>query len=308
MNKHHAAHFLILFIAILFWGLSFVFTKTLLSELTPIAIIFFRMVISATLLLAVCALFFRQSLRSVRKIDWLFILALSFFEPFLYFIFETYSLQITDASIVSVIIATIPIFSVFLSVFYFKENLSKMNISGVFVSVVGIVVMLSPEFSSSTFNKWGLLLAFGAVLSSVGYSFFLRKLSDRYHPVFIVTCQNTVGVLFFFPLFICLHEPAEIGAQFSALANPTLLTDLLILSIFCSALAFIFYVKAMQKLGLGKANTFTNLIPVITAVFSFIILKETFPAYKILGTLIVIIGICLVQYTAKPQNEQSALQ
>ena len=112
MNKHHAAHFLILFIAILFWGLSFVFTKTLLSELTPIAIIFFRMVISATLLLAVCALFFRQSLRSVRKIDWLFILALSFFEPFLYFIFETYSLQITDASIVSVIIATIPIFAV----------------------------------------------------------------------------------------------------------------------------------------------------------------------------------------------------
>lgn len=146
MNKHHAAHFLILFIAILFWGLSFVFTKTLLSELTPIAIIFFRMVISATLLLAVCALFFRQSLRSVRKIDWLFILALSFFEPFLYFIFETYSLQITDASIVSVIIATIPIFSVFLSVFYFKENLSKMNISGVFVSVVGIVVMLSLNF------------------------------------------------------------------------------------------------------------------------------------------------------------------
>jgi drug/metabolite transporter (DMT)-like permease len=64
----------------------------------------------------------------------------------------------------------------------------------------------------------------------------------------------------------------------------------------------------MQKLGLGKANTFTNLIPVITAVFSFIILKETFPVYKILGTLIVIIGIGLVQHTAKSQNEQSALQ
>lgn len=306
MKKQNSTHFLILFLAILFWGLSFVFTKSLLNELSPIAIIFFRMVISSALLVTVCSLFFRQSIRSIPKKDWIFILALSFFEPFLYFIFETYSLQMTDASIVSVIIATIPIFSVFLSVFYFKENLSLLNIIGVFVSVLGIVIMLFPEFSNTEFNKMGVLMAFGAVLSSVGYSFFLRKLSDRYHPVFIVTCQNTIGVLLFLPLFLMVHNSSEMTFQISALAHPEILTNLLLLSIFCSAVAFIFYVQAMQKLGLGKANTFTNLIPVVTAVFSYFILNETFPSYKIVGTIVVIIGICLVQHTAKIKNEHSS--
>lgn len=305
MNKHNAVYFLILFFAILFWGLSFVFTKSLLNALTPIAIIFFRMVISSSILLIVSILFFRQSLYAIPRKDWIYLFALSFFEPFLYFIFETYSLQMTDASIVSVIIATIPIFSVFLSVFYFKENLSRINIFGVFVSVIGIIVMLFPEISARTFNEIGIIMAFGAVLSSVDYSFFLRKLSDRYHPVFIVTCQNTIGVFLFLPLFFLMHSPEQIIEQLSALNQPVMMTNLILLAVFCSAVAFIFYVQAMQKLGLGKANTFTNLIPVVTAVFSFFLLKENFPPYKIVGTLVVIIGICLVQHTVRLKNEHS---
>jgi hypothetical protein len=35
---------------------------------------------------------------------------MAFFEPFIYFLFETYSLKYCDASVVSVIIATIPLF------------------------------------------------------------------------------------------------------------------------------------------------------------------------------------------------------
>ena len=125
-----------------------------------------------------CWLFFPQPLREITRKEWLNLLALSFFEPFLYFIFETYSLKVTDATIVSVIIATIPIFTVLMSVFYFKENLSAFNVFGVFLSVVGIVVMLLPEFSDVSFNPYGILLAFGAVAASVGYSYFIRTIND----------------------------------------------------------------------------------------------------------------------------------
>ena len=76
------------------------------------------------------------------------------------------------------------------------------------------------------------------------------------------------------------------------------------LAVFCSALAFVFYVLAMQKLGLAKANTFTNLIPVVTAVFSFSLGYEQLATSKILGTIIVIVGICMVQHIAKQKSEE----
>ena len=304
MNRKNFGYFIILFLAICFWGLSYVFTKDLLGVVTPIALIFFRMVISSALLIVVCSLFFRQRLRNIPRKDWFYLFCLSLFEPFLYFLCETYSLKFTDPTVVAVIIATIPVFTVFLSFFYFKERLCGINFAGVFISVIGILVMLLPKFSDVTFSKWGILLAFCAVIASVGYSFFLKKLDDRYHSVFIVTCQNTIGVLLFLPLFILFHSPAEIQTQIANLLDPHILLNVTMLAVFCSALAFVFYVLAMQKLGLAKANTFTNLIPVVTAVFSFSLGYEQLAARKILGTVIVIVGICMVQHISRQKTDE----
>lgn len=294
-NKHLAFYYLLLLFSTIFWGISFIFTKSLLEVLTPVAIIFFRLLISSSILLIVTAIFYRPDLRKIPLKDYVNLFLLSCFEPFLYFLFETYSLKFADPTIVSVIVATIPIFTLFLSVFYFHEQLGKINILGVFVSVIGVLVMLLPEFSSEMVAGVGALLALCAVLSSVGYAFFLRKLSDDYHPVFIVTCQNLVGTLLFLPIFLLIHNQAEIAQQWSAFSHADLLRNLLILAICCSSLAFIFYVKAMQKVGLGRSQTFTNLIPVATAVFSFFVLNEHFTVAKVIGTIVVVAGVCLVQ-------------
>lgn len=298
MKHRDAFYYILILIAVCCWGVSFVFTTGTfqLCEMTPVALIFFRLLIAAPLQVIVCALFFRQRLREIPRQDWLYLLSLSLFEPFLYFIFETYSLKVTgDATIVSVIIATIPIFTVFLSVFYFKENLSKLNIFGVIASVIGVIIMLAPKFGSSGANHLGLLLAFGAVLTAVGYSFFLRKISDRYNPIFIVSCQNTMGLLLLVPLMFILHSPAELHAQFSYLSNPAVLKYVLLLAIFCSAIAYTLYIVGLQRVGLGRANTSTNLIPVVTGIFAYFFINEPFPALKIIGAIIVVAGVWCVQ-------------
>lgn len=308
MKHSSAGYYLILFLAIAFWGLSYVFTKGLLDKILPIQLIFCRVLIAAIFLSTLCALFTRQSLRDIPKKDWLSLMALSFFEPFLYFICETFSLSYSDATVVSVIIATIPLFVLPLSVFYFKERLSTINVVGVIVSVGGIAVMLLPELSNANFSWLGIALAFAAVLSSIGYSYFLKKISHRYSPVFIVACQNSFGLLYLLPLLLFGLRAQNSRILFStALATPQVVFNILMLAIFCSALAFVFYVLAMQKLGLAKSNTFTNLIPVVTAITAFFLLHEAFPTYKILGTIIVIAGICCVQHTNNSTNQPKAL-
>ena len=302
MKQRNGLSYFFLILAVSFWGLSFIFSKSLLAHVTPIALIFFRVTLASVLLGICCWLFFPQPLREITRKDWLNLLALSFFEPFLYFIFETYSLKVTDATIVSVIIATIPIFTVLMSVFYFKENLSAFNVFGVFLSVVGIVVMLLPEFSDVSFNPYGILLAFGAVAASVGYSYFIRTINDRFHSVFIVACQNVMGFFLFLPLFVVMHGAAGMRAQVAALALPGVALNIVLLTVFCSSLAFVLYVIALQKVGLARSNIFTNLIPIVTAVAAYFVIDEKFTLYKILGTLVVIAGVFCVQRPAEPKS------
>jgi drug/metabolite transporter (DMT)-like permease len=59
------------------------------------------------------------------------------------------------------------------------------------------------------------------------------------------------------------------------------------------------YIGAMRVMGLARTNIFTNLIPVMTAIIAFYILKEAITIYKVLGIVIVIAGIFLVQYKRK---------
>ena len=293
MKTKQIGYYILLFLSSLFWGASFVFTKFLLENLTTIEIIFIRTALASLFLILFSILFLKIEMK-IEKRDIPIIFAFSFFEPFLYFIFETYSLEYTSASIVSIIIATIPVFTALLSKYYFKEQFSIINMLGVLVSFTGISIMLLPDFANNSLGFWGVFLAFLAVFSAVGYGFYLRKLSQNYHPVIIITYQNIIATILFLPIFIALGFKNGFPALTHLTATSNLI-NILILAIFCSSLAFIFLVKGVQVLGLGKSMIFCNLIPVITAIISFFLLKEHFTVAKISGIVIVITGIFIVQ-------------
>ena len=175
-----------------FWGASFVLTKHLLIDFNPIFIIFSRLLISSIIFVITSLILYKKRFFIEKKYIILFI-SLSIFEPLIYFLFETYSLQLIDPSIVSVIIATIPLFMAIFAYYFLKEFLTRKNMIGVVLSVLGIVIMLFPQFYGSTINILGVGLAFGAVLSTIGYNYFLNKIPHHYNPILIITWQNLIG-------------------------------------------------------------------------------------------------------------------
>ena len=281
-----------------FWGSSFVLTKHLLIDFNPIIVNFLRCVIASLIFVVFCVIAYKKRFIIAKK-DLKYFIGLAFFEPFIYFIFETYSLKFCDASVVSVIIATIPLFVALMAVLIFKEKLSKLNFFGVFLSISGIVVMLFPSFTHADFKLFGIFLAFGAVFSTIGYNYFLRKIPTTYSPIIIITWQNILGMIAFLPLVFVVNDCNSIVFQYNALCDMQNLSFLMILSIFCSTIAFILYVSAMRTLGLARANIFVNLIPVMTVIIAFYILKEDITIYKVIGIFTVISGIFLVQYKRK---------
>jgi drug/metabolite transporter (DMT)-like permease len=271
--------------AMLFWGMSFVWTSILLKYYEPITIIFIRLILSAAFLFLV--IFISGKFERIARPDFLLIIVSAIFNPFLYFLGENFGLKNSSSTIAAVIISTIPVFSPIAAYVAYRERLRWYNLAGILLSFAGVMVMLLSSDMSFSASAKGILFLSGAVLAALFYSVSLKKLSGKYTPVTIISWQNLIGIFLFLPLFIIFDVPHA----FTIVPNRSIISSFLFLSILASSLSFVFYTKTVRELGISKSNTFTNLIPVFTAIFSFFILNEAFTLRKIAGIAIVIAGV-----------------
>lgn len=285
-------------IAMVFWGLSFIWSTQVFKYLNPTTTIFFRLIIS-TIFLGGLLFIFRLSERVERKDLKLFALA-ALFEPFLYFIFESYGLLNAAPVVSSAIIATIPLFTPIAAFFFLKERLTLWNIAGFIISFFGVIFMLLNKNLELTISVKGIIFLFSAVFVAVAYSISLRKLTLLYKPLTITFVQNIIGMIYFIPMFFIMEKisPSQI-MEFGSYLLP-----LLSLGIFASSVAYTLWAFTFSKLGAAKANIYSNLIPVFTAIFSCIIIGESITTQKILGILLVISGLILSQLKFKNHDNK----
>lgn len=284
-----SATYILVFLAMLFWGLTFVWSSIVFEYYSPIATLTMRLLISTSLMFL--GLWIFGMLETVRKEDiGLFFLS-ALFNPFLYFLGENYGIKYSSATISAVVIAAIPVFIPVLGYFAFKEKLSAINIMGMLVSFFGILLMLLNNDLSLNAQPLGVFALIVALVTAIIYSILLKKLSEKYSAFFIIAVQNLIGLLYFLPLFFIFdwQDVTSTPITFELASN------LLMLAVFGSSLAFVFYTIGTREIGVSKTNFFTNLIPVITAIFSFYVLDEQFNLQKITGMAIVIIGVILSQ-------------
>lgn len=294
------------------WGLSFIWSSQTYKSLNPTATIFLRLVI-ATVFFSAILFSFRLNEKIRREHLKLFAIA-ALFEPFLYFIFEGYGLIYTSPIISSAIIAMIPLVTPVAAAIFLKERLSAMNIVGLIVSFTGVIVMLLNKDMEFSASPLGIMFLFLTVLVAVGYSIALIKLTHLYKPMTVTWMQNIIGMIYFIPLVFVMEKfmPSDFGNV------RAYIVPLVCLGIFCSAIAYALWAYAYSKLGASKANVYTNLIPVFTAIFSYIILIfnrdnmdiSDIEAYelnvqKIAGIALVVGGLFLSQKKSrKDDNKQ----
>ncbi|MDZ7775240.1 MAG: DMT family transporter [Bacteroidales bacterium] len=159
------------------------------------------------------------------------------------------------------------------------------------VSFFGILLMLLNNDFSLSVQPLGVLALTTALLTAIIYSILLKKLAGKYSAFFIIAVQNLIGIFYFLPLFLIFDWQDFISTPVTF----ELAISLLQLAVFGSSLAFVFYTIGTREIGVSKTNFFTNLIPVITAIFSFFMLGEQFDLQKITGMAIVIAGVVLSQ-------------
>lgn len=290
VNKYFV-YFLVV-IAMVIWGLSYVWVKKVYQFYSPVTTVFLRTLI-ALLFFILLSLILRK-LQVIKKKDIKIFLLLGLFEPFGFFLFEGLGLKYTSPTISALIISTIPLLLPIATYFALKERLSKFNIFGIIISFAGVlIVIIKDDFTLST-SLIGLLLLFVAVGFSIASNIILKKLSDFYNIYTIITWLNLISIVYFLPLFFIFEYKIFICVPVTA----ELLLPLFSLGIFASGLAFLFYLKGLKDIGVAKTNIFVNIIPVFAALFSYWFLGEILTVKIVSGIGVVIFGLFISQWSS----------
>jgi drug/metabolite transporter (DMT)-like permease len=281
--------YLALVFSMIFWSFSFVWFKIANEDYDPIAIVFIRLCIAIVFLSAF--LWITGRFIRVKKGDRKYFFLLALFEPFLYFLGESFGLTYVSSTVGSVIISTIPVFAVIFAWIIYRERLKLINYLGVIVSFAGVLIFITNSTGSIDMNPKGLALMFLAVISAVGYNMVLHKLTHKYDPVTIVNMQNIIGAILFLPLFLIfdLREVMATGIVAGSFGS------IVLLAIFASCGAFVLFAYSVKYLGVARANIFSNLIPLFTAIFAWFVVSERLTVRNGIGMAVVIAGLFLSQ-------------
>ncbi|MBT3385591.1 MAG: DMT family transporter [Prolixibacteraceae bacterium] len=283
--------------AAFFWSFSFIWFKIAYLAYNPVTVVIFRLAISAVLITSI-GLFLKRLQKPSRKDLWLFIL-MAFFQPFVYFLGESYGLKYVSSTVAAVIVATIPLFTPIAAWYFYREKVKWINVAGLTISFLGVgLVVLNSSFKFQA-SPLGVGLEFIAVFSAIGYAIVLKNLASRYNTLTIIAYQNIIGIFMFLPVWLAVDFKEFIVTPF----HPQAFRAIILLAVFSSTLAFVFFTQSVRQLGVNRSNTFINLIPVFVAVFSFIILNETLGLQKIVGIVVVVAGLFLAQ--AKRRRKKS---
>lgn len=282
--------------AITLWGMSYIWTDKLIAQNIPIFyFVFVRIFLAGIILFLFNTAYAR--IKRIQRQDLGKFLLLAFFEPFIYFICETYGLKLTGSPTLSaMVVATIPIFSIGAGILFFKEKINFVNIIGILFTLVGIVMVAMAKGELGENFIWGVVLLLIAVISEVGHASITKSLAGNYSSQIIVMYQFLIGSIYLFPMFLWKGLGGfSIETHFSA----EVWYPIICLSVLCSSLAFSLWVSTIKNLGVAKSSIFSALIPVAAAIIAWILGHELLNSRQWFGIVVSSFGVILSQYTFK---------
>lgn len=278
--------------SMVFWSMSFVWYRPANEFYGPITLVLLRLIVSSLFLFTFSAIVHR--LQRVQRADLGWFMLLAFFEPFMYFIGESIGMTMISSTLAAVLISLAPLLSPVVERVFFGRRIPALSIVGLCVSVLGVaIVVFHNGIGRMEANPYGVLLELLAVLATAGYSATVTKLTQRYNVFCIITYQNTLGALYFVPLFLLFEREAFMGFTLQSMI------PIVKLGIFASSFAFMLYTYSIKHLGITRASSFTNAIPVLTAIFAYFMLGEQLTPVMAVGIGVVVLGLFMSQRTGR---------
>jgi drug/metabolite transporter (DMT)-like permease len=208
------------------------------------------------------------------------------------------ALAILPATRTSLFVALNPAVTVILAFFVFREKLGLQKIIGIAIALIGVTVVVTKgDFSQITASFGsGEIMMICAVCSWAVYTLASRWTMAN-GP--ISALKSTTIAAGWGMIFLSLHAaPSLAKTNFNTLPFPVW-ASLFFLGVIGTAIAFVWYAQALQKLGAAKTVVFNNLVPVFGVFFGWALLGENLSISLLLGGAIAVTGVFIVNWVKK---------
>jgi len=196
------------------------------------------------------------------------------------------------ASRTSLIIALNPVVTIAAASLLFGERLSVRRWLGVAVALFGVWIVVSRgDVFGAVAGSIGVgeLLMFGGVCSWAAYTLIGRRVLEGLTPLAATTYASLWGTV----MLAVVAAPDLRQLEVADVTAPVLLS-VLYLGVLGTAVAFVWYYQAVQRLGAARTVIFNNLVPVFGASFGVLLLGEPLLPSMLLGGAIAVAGVMLV--------------
>jgi drug/metabolite transporter (DMT)-like permease len=279
----------LLLLAVIIWGWTFVGTKILVAELGPVEILGLRLALGLPFLGGV--LFTKRVPLRFSRADVapLFCGALILT---LHFLLQTYALDTTTAINASWIISVTPLALAALSFLLLGERIGWQGVVGIGVATIGVLLLVS----GGNLADLGWLRSTGDWLVLVSahtwalYTVVTRDLVRRRHPLAVTFGILLITAAFTAVLFTVTADMASVRSL-----SPRGLVALLYLAIPGLALGQWFWQEGVAGLGATRAGLYLYLEPIATLVLAVPLLGEPFGLFTALGGGLALAGVYVGQ-------------
>jgi drug/metabolite transporter (DMT)-like permease len=275
------------------WGGTFIAGRIASAHLPPLTSGFIRFVFACIALLI--ALQFSEGLKSLKKVtprQWLGTAALGATGIWAYNVLFFSALVNLPASRTALFVALNPGVTVILAWVVMGEKLTFQKIIGILLALLGVWIVITKGDLSQVFTGFGKgeAMMMGAVTAWAVYTLISRRvLASGLSSLQVTTMAALWGMLF---LGIGAMPGLSLNKMTSAPYSVWL--SLSFLGVMGTAIAFVWYGQALQKLGAARTVVFNNLVPVFGVFFGWLLLNESLSVSLLLGGALAVVGVFIV--------------
>ena len=285
---------LLIFVNIM-WGLSFIFSKTALSEGMPaMTLAFVRYVMTVVILIPLCL----KTEGGIRLGKWApRAFATTLLGITVYYYFEYSGLQRTTASAASLILALVPMMTLLARIAIDRQRISLLRWICVVLSLLGAYFVIKTDSSEGAGTLTGNLLMVCACLVWTGYILISPKLMEACSSMRVTTWQAICALFTLAPFAL-----AERSSWTPISAKAWMC--IFLLAAVCSALCYVLYGVAIRACDPLTVSLSININPVAACVGGALLLHESLTGMQLLGGGLIILSMLLDAFetSGKPKK------
>lgn len=278
--------------AVIVWGISFVATKHVVTEIAPATLLVCRAVLGTALLLAMLRA--RGQPLVPPRDTWRPLFLMGFVGVTVHGLLQAYALTLTSAVNTGWLVGLTPVWSAILAALLLKERMDAAKVLGLVLGFAGAALVVTQgKLSPATFqlpHTRGDLLVLASTLNWALYSVLGHAVIRRLGPARATAGAFATGLMLLLPMFVW-----SAGWRDFARLTPVGWLSLLFLGIACSGLGYLFWYAALEKMEATKVAVLLYLEPLVTLLAAVLLLGEQVHVMTVAGGILLLVGVIIVQ-------------